>query len=198
MFKRVALVLVALALLAFVGCAKAPEAEMQKANSAIEAARTAEAETYAPESFRVANDTINAAMAAKQEADGKFSLFRSYTKAKEMFVRADELANKAAADAATEKENVRIQVGQKLLDVKAVLDSAQVALNKAPRGKGTKADIALFKSDLDAAGAAYAEADADYAGGKYMIARTKLDGVLERARAVMQQIEVAKAKKMAK
>ena len=44
MFKRVSLALAALFILALIaGCSKAPEAEMQAANQAIEAARTAEA-----------------------------------------------------------------------------------------------------------------------------------------------------------
>src|SRR5512140_797371 len=67
MIKRVSLALMVLMLLAFVGCSKAPEAEMQQASAAFDAARTAEAEQYAPESFRVAQDTLNAAQAAKTE-----------------------------------------------------------------------------------------------------------------------------------
>jgi uncharacterized lipoprotein YajG len=87
MLKRVALVMVALALLVFVGCAKPPEAEIQKATSAIDAARMAEAETYAPASFQVAMDTLNAANAAKTEADGKFALFKAIAKPSSLYQR---------------------------------------------------------------------------------------------------------------
>ncbi|MCX6813714.1 MAG: hypothetical protein NT078_00580, partial [Candidatus Azambacteria bacterium] len=124
MFKRIALVLVALALLAFIGCAKAPEAEMQKATTAMDAARAAEAETYASLAYGTASDTLNAAVAAKQEADGKFALFRSYSKAKALYVAAEALANTAATSAVTEKEKVKAEVTQKLVDVKAVIDAA--------------------------------------------------------------------------
>jgi hypothetical protein len=196
MFKRVALVLVALALLAFVGCAKAPEAEMQKANASISAAQAAEAETYAPDSYRMAMDTLNAANAAKTEADSKFALFRSYTKAKDMYVKADELANKVIADAQAEKERVKAEVTQQLVAVQAVIDSSDAALKKAPKGKGSKADLELIKTDLDAAKASYGEAKADFDGGKYAAAKAKLDVTVSKARAIMDEIaKAAEAKK---
>jgi hypothetical protein len=198
MFKRVALVMVALALLVFVGCAKPPEAEIQKATSSIDAARLAEAEVYAPASFQVASDTLNAANAAKTEADGKFALFRSYSKAKALYVSADLLAAKAANDAATEKEKVRVEVDAKIKEVQVLIDSVTVALKKAPRGKGNKADIALLETQLAGVATSFTDAQNDFTAGKYMVAKQKLDGVVQQANDVMNQIEAAKAKKAGK
>ena len=65
--KRVSLAVLALMLLALIGCSKAPEAEMQAAKSAFDAAKAAEAEQYAPASYKVANDTLTAANAAKTD-----------------------------------------------------------------------------------------------------------------------------------
>jgi hypothetical protein len=198
MFKRVALVMVALALLVFIGCAKPPDAEIQKATSSIDAARAAEAETYAPASFQVASDTLNAANAAKTEADGKFALFRSYSKAKALYVSADALAGKAAADAATEKEKVRVEVDAKIKEVQVLIDSVTVALKKAPRGKGNKADIALLETQLAGVTASFTEAQGDFTAGKYMVAKNKLESVVAQANDVKNQIEAAKAKKAGK
>jgi hypothetical protein len=198
MFKRVALVMVALALLVFVGCAKPPEAEIQKATSAIDAARMAEAEVYAPLSFQTASDTLNAANAAKTEADGKFALFRSYSKAKALYISADALAQKAAADAATEKEKVRVEVEAKIKEVQALVDSVTTALKKAPRGKGNKADIALLETQLAGVTTNFTDAQNDFAAGKYMVAKNKLESVVNQATDVMNQIEAAKAKKAGK
>lgn len=198
MSKRIAVVFVVFALLAFVSCAKPPEQEIQKANSAIEAARTTEAEEYAPDAFQVAMDTLNAANAAKTEADGKFALFRSYGKAKELFVRAEGLANEAATAAQTEKERVKEEVTGLLTQAKTVLDSADAALKKAPKGKGSKADIELIKGDLDAANAAYTDAQNDFTAGKYKSAKEKVEAATQKAQAVISEIEQAKAKKMGK
>jgi len=198
MYKRIALVFAVFALLVFIGCAKPPEQEIQKANSAIEAARTAEAEEYVPESFQVAMDTLRAAEAAKTEADGKFALFRSYSKAKALYVTAEGLANTAAQDAAAEKERVKQEVANLLVQAKASLDSANAALAKAPKGKGSKADIELIKNDLAAAQASFDDANNDFNTGRFKVAKAKVEAAMQKASAVITEIEQAKAKKMGK
>lgn len=196
MYKKIAVVFALFALLVFIGCAKPPEQEIQKANSSIEAARAAEAEEYVPESFQVAMDTLNAANAAKQEADGKFALFRSYSKAKALYVSADALAAKASQDAAAEKERVKQEVTGLMTQAKAVLDSATAALAKAPKGKGSKADIELIKNDLAAAQASFDDANNDFNAGKYKVAKAKVEAAMQKAQAVIDEIAAAKAKKM--
>jgi hypothetical protein len=198
MFKRFAVVFAIFALLVFIGCAKAPEQEIQKANTAIEAARSAEAEEYVPDAFQVAMDTLRAAEAAKTEADGKFALFRSYGKAKALYISAEALANQAVTEAAAEKERVKAEVTNLLTQAKAVLDSANVALTKAPKGKGSKADIELIRNDLAAAQASFDEANNDFNAGKYKVAKAKVEAAMQKAQAVISEIEQAKAKKMGK
>jgi hypothetical protein len=196
MTKRVVLALAALLLLAFVaGCSKAPEAEMQQAQAAIDAARTAEAEAYAPASFRTATDTLNAAAAEKTAQDGKFVLFRSYGKSKDMYVRATALSQKAAQDAATEKERVKQEVMGLMTQAKAAIDSATTALEKAPKGKDTKAELELIKNDLSALTPAYTDAEADFNAGKYLTAQTKIEGVMQKAKSISDEIAAAAAKK---
>jgi hypothetical protein len=143
-------------------------------------------------------DTLNAANAAKQEADGKFALFRSYSKAKALYVSADALAAKAVEDAAAEKERVKQEVTGLLTQAKAVLDSANQALAKAPKGKGSKADIELIKNDLAAAQASFDDANNDFNAGKYKIAKSKVEAAMMKAQSVIDQIAEAKAKKMGK
>ncbi len=199
MFKRLTLIVAALALLALmVGCSKPPEVEMQAANSAMRAAQTAEAETYVPDSFRAAMDTLNAADAAKKEQDSKFALFRSYGKSKEMFVKATEMFNNVATEAATEKERVHQEVVAALATAKAVVDSASAALAKAPRGKGDKADIELIKGELANVQTGYADAEADINTGKYMVAKSKIESVVLNAHKIMEEIAAAKARKAGK
>jgi len=198
MFKRFILVLAALTLLALmIGCSKAPEAEMQSAEAALEAAGVAEAEVYVPDSYRAAMDTLNAARAGKQEQDSKFALFRSYGKSKEMFVRAEEMFTNAATEAAAEKERVRLEVTQMLDVAKAVVDSAATALKKAPKGKGSKADIELITNDLTAVQSALADAETDIGSGKFMVAKSKLENVVQKAHSIMEEIAAAIARKKA-
>lgn len=194
--KKISAILAVFALLAiFAGCSKAPEAEMTAAQASLTAAQQAEAETYAQDALRMAQDTLNAANAAKTEQDGKFALFRSYGASKDMYVRADALLKQAAQTAATEKEKVRAQVEALLAEAQAVLDSTNAALAKAPVGKGNKADIELIKNDVAGVGAQFGDAQADYNGGRYMVAKGKVEAVITRARSLMGEIAAAAQKK---
>jgi hypothetical protein len=195
MLKRVSLVIAALALLLIAGCSKPPEAEMQAAQAAIDAARAAEAEQYVPAVFRMASDSLNAANAAKQEQDSKFALFRSYGKSKEMFIRAKALADNAASEAAAEKERVRVQVEGLITQAQAAIDSANAALAKAPKGKGNKAEIELIKNDLAGLGAQFEDAKNNFTAGKYLVARSKVEAVIQKANSIINEIAMAAAKK---
>ncbi len=194
--KKISAILAVFALLAvFAGCSKAPEAEMAGAQASLTAAQQAESETYAPDALRMAQDTLNAANAAKTEQDAKFALFRSYGASKDMFVRSDALLKQAAQTSATEKEKVRIQVEALLAEAQAVLDSTNAALAKAPVGKGNKADIELIKNDLAGVGAQFGDVQADYNGGRYMVAKGKVEAVITKARSLMSEIAAAAQKK---
>ena len=126
--KKVILIsIVAVTLLLMVGCAKPPEAEITAANAAMTTLRSAEAETYAPQALKTATDTLNAANAAKAEADGKFALFRSYKKAAALYKSAEKYAQTAATEAAAGKEEARIEVTELMNQVVAALAAADSA-----------------------------------------------------------------------
>ncbi|RJP77056.1 MAG: hypothetical protein C4524_08890 [Candidatus Zixiibacteriota bacterium] len=196
MYQRLSIILVAaLVMLTVVGCGKPPEAEMQAANASFDAARAAEAEQYVQGTFNAAQDTLNAAMAMKQEQDAKFALFRSYGKAKEMFVKAEQMANQAATEAAAEKERVKAMVTEQMTVAQAALDSASTAMDKAPKGKGNKAEIELMKADLDAAKAAFEQAKTSFDAGKYLQAQNEVKTVIDRAHKLSDEIALARTMK---
>lgn len=196
--KRVSLVLAAITLLAFVGCSKAPEAEMQAANAGMDHARAAEAEMYAPEAWQTAQDTLNAALAKKKEQDEKFSLFRSYTDSKSLFMRAEALSQEAATKAEAGKEAVKNEVMGMMTMADSALATAAAALKKAPVGKGNKADIELIRSDLDGVSTMFTDAKNDFDAGKYMASKTKVQQVIDRANSITEEIKNAAMMKAGK
>ena len=186
----------ALALLIIIaGCSKAPQTEMQNADQAISMADDNEAKQYAPEAYKIAMDTLNAAKAAVKEQDGKFALFRSYDKSKEMFVASERLAQDAIAQAQTEKERVKAEVSTLLGQVETALNEANTALAKAPKGKGSAADLQLMKADLESAKSGFAEAQADFDNGKYLVAQSKLEAISESINKVNGEIQAAISRK---
>jgi len=194
MYKRVSLLLVAFALLMALGCSKAPETEMKSSEAAMQAAVTSEAEQYAPEAYQAAVDTMNAANAARAEQDSKWSLMRSYGKSAELYTSAQSLAEKAAAQALEEKEKVRVEVAGLIAQTDSALIATAEAVAAAPRGKGSKADVELIKNDLASVQAAFADAQADFANGQFIVARTKVQAVAERANGIIAEIEKAKSR----
>ncbi len=195
MKKALLLAVIAFGLLAIAGCSKPPEAEMASAKTAVDNARAAEAEQYVPQEFRGLSDSLNAANALKTEQDGKFALFRSYGKSKEAFIRVEAQGNKVTEDAKAEKERVRQQVMTMMASVKGMIDSANVAWEKAPKGKDNKADLELIKNDLMGLSSAYAEAEADFNAGKFLSAKAKFESVQSRTQNIMNEIAAAVAKK---
>jgi hypothetical protein len=196
MTKRLLVIaLSAFILMSLAGCSKPPQVEMQNADAAIQSAKAAEAEQYAPAAYRAAMDSLSAAMASKQQQDSKFALIRGYGKAKEMFLKAEVAAKLAEDQARKGKAQAKVEVEELMKKAQEALDAANTALSKAPRGKGSKVDLALFKNDLATATAGRDEAMNDYNAEKYLAAKSKISAVIQRAQRISQDIAAASGKK---
>ena len=195
MMTRVSSILVVLAIALLVtGCAKAPQDELKTSEDALANAQLAEAPDYAPASYQQAMDSLNAAKVEIQAQDSKFALFRGYGRAKELLAAAARLGDQAVSDAAAAKEQVRIEDSTLIAQVDGLLVAAKDALAKAPKGKGTKADLDLIAADLASVEAAHAAALADFNAGKYLVAKSKLEGVVSGLNRIVSDVEAAKAK----
>jgi hypothetical protein len=195
MLVRVLSLLVALAAAVVVtGCSKAPEAELATSEQAMSNAQMAEAEAYAPASYQQALDSLNAAKVEIQNQDSKFALFRGYGRSKEILVTAKALADKAVTDAEAAKEQVRMEDDTLMTSIDGLLTTTRAALAKAPRGKGTKADLDLIAADLASVESAYQGAVADYNEGKYLVGKSKLETAVNQLNRINADIEAAKAK----
>ena len=176
-------VLAGVALLS-VACAKEPTDALNAAKSALAAAKTAEAGDYAPAALAAA-ETAAAALDAEVKAQAeKFALTRSYTKAAELATAAKAAADKAAAEAVTGKEQMKTEATTLVAGVRSAVDAAKAALAKAPKGKGSAADLEAMKSDVTGVETALADMDAAIASGKYKDAKVKA----EAAKATLDKI----------
>lgn len=162
---------------AVAGCAKPPEQDINAAKAAIEAAQQAGASDYAPESLNKANDLKAQLDAELKTQEEKFALFRSYKKATELAQQAKAAGETAATDAATKKEQVKAEAQTLINDAKTALTEAQDMLAKAPKGKGTQADIEAMKNDLTTAGTALTDAETSFNGERYLDAKSKAEAV---------------------
>ena len=176
-----------------VGCGTPPTADIDAAKTAITSAGTAGAADYAPTSLKAAEDAQAALDAEMKAQDGKW--FKSYDKAKELAAAAKAAGDKAAADAAAGKEKAKADATQGIDDAKAALKEAEELLAKAPKGKGSAADIAAMKTDLTTAATTITEAETALNDGKFLDAKTKAESAKNAAMTVKTAVEEAKAAK---
>ncbi|HEX2921049.1 MAG TPA: hypothetical protein VHO50_07785 [Bacteroidales bacterium] len=193
MKNKILMGLAAIAMVAaLASCGKIPQAELDAANAAIEAAKTAEAPVYLPAEFAAVQDSMNAINAEIQVQESK--LFKKYATVKENLVKTQELATKVAADAAVKKEEVKKEVEASIAAMKAVIEENKTLVTKAPRGKEGAAILEQIKAEMATTETAAAEAQTLYDNGTYMDALNKVKASNERAVSINTELKDAIAK----
>lgn len=175
------------------GCASPPKADIDAATAALEQATAAGAGEYAAASLQAVQDAKAALDAELTAQEGKW--FASYDKAKELATAAKAAGEKAVADAAAAKEQAKAEATTGIADAKTLLAEAQALLDKAPKGKGTAADLEAMKADLVNAGTAITEAEASLGAERFLDAKAKVEAAKAAATTVKDAIEAAAAAK---
>lgn len=190
----VKMLLVALALSVFlIGCAKKPETEINNTKAALDAAIQEGAEKYAKEEAKLLNDDLSAAMDEIKVQDEKF--LKNYDKAKEMLASVQAKADSLKAEIPARKEKAKNDAQAALDAAKTAVADANALLAKAPRGKGTMADIEALKADAAGLGDAIVEAETLMTSEEYFAAADKANGIKDKAAEVSAQITAALEKK---
>ena len=185
--------LLILALVALVACAKPPQQQIDAAKAALDAAKQAQADVYAPESLKAAEDKAAALDAELATQQSKF--FKSYKLATQLTTELQQLADTAKTDAVAGKEKAKADAEAAIAAADASVTAAKESLGKAPKGKGSKADLEAMTADVDAAAQAIEAAKADMTGEKYFDAKSKADGAKAQADKVVADVEAAIAMK---
>lgn len=176
----------------FFGCSSVPDEELTAAQEALDQAREAEAEVYVPEQFQKATDDFQAAQAEIAEENQKSFYSRDYDEARRLLKQAESAAEEAAAAAPVNKRQVRDQAEQALQNAGSAIKEAEQNLDTAPRGKGTQADLEALRSDLQRAESALEEGRRNLEEEAYLEALKKLQGAMEGASEVSEQIQAAR------
>jgi len=195
MITRVSFILAALVAAGLMaGCSKAPTAQFETSKTAIEGAKLAEAEQYAPDLFKAASDSLNLASAEIQKEEGRFSMLRDYDRAQAILTSAQKLADDAKAAAEVEKEKVRQYDSALIIEIDSLIVQTKDGLAKAPKGKGTRLDLKVLQTDLDGAVGALAAAKTEFESGKFLTARDMLQAVKAQITKVKGEVDTALAR----
>jgi len=187
--KKVCYALLALALIGLIACAKPPQKEIDAAKAALNAAKQAEADIYAPESLKAAKDKESQLDTELANQQNKF--FKSYKVAAQLCTELKSLAEKAKADAVAGKEKTKTEAQELITAAETAITTATEDLKKAPKGKGSQADLAAMQGDLDAATAALNEAKELMNTEKYLDAKAKAESAKTQAEGVSTAVQNA-------
>jgi hypothetical protein len=176
-----------------VGCASPPKEAIDAAKAAIDQAVAAGAGQYAGEALKAAQDAQVALDAELKAQEGKW--FASYAKATELAAAVKTAGEQAVTAAAAGKEKAKADATAAIGEVKTLLADAEALLAKAPKGKGSAADIEAMKSDLAAAATAITDAEGALGGERFLDALAKAESAKNTATTVKTAIETAMAAK---
>jgi hypothetical protein len=158
---RVAALLLALvAALAGAACGDPPDKELQQAQAAIDAARTAGAEQFAHDEYVAAQDSLKRA----NDAVGQ----RDYRMALNLALDARERAQNAAKEATDGTKAARTTAERALADAAAALADARSRLREAERSHVVPKKIAAARQTIDAQDDALQEARTQFSRGEYV------------------------------
>lgn len=127
------------------GCSK-PQQAIDEAQVALEAAKNEGADIYASEELKALEDSLSSAMDEVETQSKKF--FKSYGDTKDSLAQLKSDADALKASIPERKEKAKNDAIAMMEEAQTAVTEAKALLEKAPRGKGTRADIEAFTADL--------------------------------------------------
>jgi len=171
------------------GCAKPPTQEINDSKALVEAVTNADTNTYASEELAKLNGNLTAALDEVKIQDDKW--FSNFDKAKQMLAALKAEAENVTTVAAQRKEEAKNKAIAAQAEARTAIDTAKALLEKAPRGKETKADIEMFKADLTGLEESLAALQPTIDEEKYSDALNSANIIKERAGAISNDITLA-------
>jgi hypothetical protein len=172
-------------LLVLPACAEPPNKELNQAQGALDAARAAGAEQYAPAEYQTAADSLKAANDAVNQRDYRLALSNA--------LDSRERAQNAARQAAETRARVRSEVERSMAEVAALVAQANARVATAEKGRGPRRNLREAQQLLASVNADVQKAGAAMKSENYIAAQPALSGVRERIQQVMVLLEPAPA-----
>ncbi len=147
--------------LAISGC-RPNEADLKAQEEAMvaqDAAKAAEADIYAADTYRSATSTID-------DANSNFEQ-KEHDEATAGYMQAKDLFDRAKAEAETRKTEISAETQMIIDRVMLGISDTRGSLGEAPRGKGADGDLDQLNADLNQAEANASDARSNLDSGKY-------------------------------
>ena len=168
-------------------CGEVPQADIDAANAALEAAKTAGADTYLPDQYNAAKKTLDNALAMVEEE--KSAMFSNYDEAVVQLTQAKEAADKAAQDAPAKKAEVKAEVESMVAQIGEMVKETKMMWKKAPRGKGTTEPLKQIKAEIEATESSVGDVTATLEQGDYLLARQKAQAIVAKLKNIQAELQ---------
>lgn len=180
------LFVIAMTALIFTGCSKVPQAEIDSAKVAIQAADSAGADMYVHDNYVALQDSFNAVMVTIEGQKSKF--MKNFSGVKENLAGITQMAGQVQQQAESRKSDLKLEIQNTITEVKALIDTNNQLILQAPRGKeGTTALVAI-KGELSAIDSSISEANTMFANGEYMATLDKVKAAKEKATSINTEL----------
>jgi len=173
-----------------IGCGSVPQQKVDQANAALEAAKSAEADRYVPDRFNAAKGALDGAMAEVKKQDSKL-MFKNFDEAEKMLDNTINLAKEAEQAAIARKQEVSQELPLLMEQLKDALAQVKKLMKRAPRSKESMMALQSIQNDLDNLERIPESANAAMQGGDYMTAYNSVKGGLDRANALINELNQA-------
>jgi hypothetical protein len=184
------MVVLAIGLIAFVaGCGTKPQKEIDDTTAAINAVMSEGLGKYAPEDEKKLKDSMAAVMAEIKVQEDK--TFKDFDKAKQMLADVQKSAGEMKKGLPAKKEAAKQKAVAAADAAKAAVEEAKALLAKAPKGKGTAADIEALRGDVKGAEDVLPEVQGLIDKGDYNEAVSKANAVKDKAAGIAGQVQQA-------
>ena len=172
--------------LVFTSCSKAPQAEMDAANAAVEQAKTAGADVYVHDNFVVLQDSLNNAMVSIESQKSKF--IKNYATAKEHLAGVTQFAAEVQLQAEARKEEVKVEIQNTIAEVKILVELNRQLILEAPKGKEGTSALEAIKGEVDVVEASINETSNLFETGDYLATLDKAKATKEKATAINTEL----------
>jgi len=171
------------------GCAKLPQQEINDAQLAVDKVVKAGADIYTPDDAKVIKDEMAAAIDEANKKKGK--LFQSMKDVKAKLTKVKTDAEALVSTVAAKKEEAKNNALTVQIEATTALTEAKALVEKAPKGKGSMADIEAFKADLATLDTTMTEVQQGIDTEDFLGAAEKANAVKEKAMSISEQINLA-------
>jgi len=173
-------------------CGKVPQAEIDAANAAIEAAQTAGANVYVAADFAALQDSMNVVNQKVEEQNGK--LFKNYKDVNAMLTVVTQMATEVQSKTEAKKEEVKQEIATLETEVSGLIASNNELIANAPKGKEGAAALEAIKGDNSVVETTMVEVTTLTASGELMAALDKAKAAKEKAQGLNDELSEVIAK----